>query len=216
MHELVKMLIIAVLRGRHHHRSSRGDVDVDVEREVSSHDDDVVVDDEEAIEAECYFLFAGLMKGNMERLYDPNDPEYLSDACARVQSTLLGRAAPDLQRRFHEMRIAPNVYLVRWLRCLFTREFTLERSFQVLDALVSFSFAEKEEEEETREDCPVVESACFIALAMLVSLKDRLMASASSSEALSLLLNYPRLKRAALRDVLSLASNLRALGDVPP
>ena len=53
-------------------------------------------------------------------------PSPLLLKCNHIQSVLLASADPPLASRLHELNVEPQMYLLRWLRLLFGREFHLE------------------------------------------------------------------------------------------
>ena len=58
--------------------------------------------------------------------------------CAHIQDTLLRRADPQLHGVLAEKEVQPQLYLLRWLRLLFGREFHLADSMVVWDALFAY------------------------------------------------------------------------------
>ena len=61
--------------------------------------------------------------------------------CAHIQDTLLRRADPQLHGVLAEKEVQPQLYLLRWLRLLFGREFHLADSMLVWDALFAYGQA---------------------------------------------------------------------------
>ena len=62
--------------------------------------------------------------------------------CAHIQETLLMQADPALHLRLGELGIEPQLYLLRWLRLLFGREFHFEDVKLLWDAIFAFGVDE--------------------------------------------------------------------------
>ncbi len=65
----------------------------------------------------------------------------LLQKCAYIQEALLRRADPQLYAALTEKEVQPQLYLLRWLRLLFGREFHLSDSMLVWDALFAYGQA---------------------------------------------------------------------------
>merc|ERR1712110_340000 len=52
-----------------------------------------------------------------------------------IHFVLLRQYDPQLWAHLEEANVLPQLYLIRWLRLLFTREFTIEQSFIIWDEL---------------------------------------------------------------------------------
>ncbi|AIN97180.1 hypothetical protein LPMP_171420 [Leishmania panamensis] len=109
-------------------------------------------------------------------------------ACERVQQDLLTRVDPGLQHLLDAVYgIQSVVYLVRWLRLLFLREFPLEQSLRVWTAVFCERYVIVEEQK-----APFVldnSIALYFAAQMLRHVRDELVIDAGG--ALQVLMKYP-------------------------
>ncbi|KAH9843016.1 RabGAP/TBC [Rhodofomes roseus] len=98
------------------------------------------------------------------------------EACNRVQSTYLKSVDPELWKSMQNAGTEPQIYGIRWLRLLFTREFDMHDSMILWDGLFacdpSFNLAE------------------WVCVAMLIRIRNKLIPSDYSSQ-LTFLLRYP-------------------------
>ncbi|KII88983.1 hypothetical protein PLICRDRAFT_40606 [Plicaturopsis crispa FD-325 SS-3] len=97
-------------------------------------------------------------------------------ACNKLQSVLLKSVDPALWKSLQAAGIEPQIYGIRWLRLLFTREFTMNDSMMLWDGLFACD--------------PTFELAPWICVAMLIRIRNNLIPSDYSGQ-LTLLLRYP-------------------------
>ncbi|GAB5363669.1 hypothetical protein AAMO2058_000903700 [Amorphochlora amoebiformis] len=166
-----------------------------------------------AIEADTFALFRGLMQ-KMSPLYHshPRDgtqaskPEPsmgigsgslqtpLDRRVHRVHHVMLRRLDPKLYFALQKMQVLPQLYMLRWLRLLFTREAPLSQLLILLDAVLSSPSG--------------FELLDFICLALVVAMRDELTTTNAkngtnspqdtpSIEALSALLRRNAIKNAS-------------------
>lgn len=90
---------------------------------------------------------------------------------------------PALGSHLESLEVAPQLYAMRWVRLMFTREFPLEDALQIWDGI----FAEDT-------SLALVD---FVCLGMLERIRAKLLSS-DSSEALRILMNYPTQRQAGL------------------
>lgn len=95
----------------------------------------------------------------------------------RIINVLLATIDPALVSKLQTLEIEPQLFGLRWLRLLFTREFPVPDALELWDAL----FAED----------TTLKLADFIVIAMLLRIRTELL-DAEYSEALQLLLRYPQ------------------------
>ncbi|OCH89093.1 RabGAP/TBC [Obba rivulosa] len=98
------------------------------------------------------------------------------EACNRVQSTYLKIVDPELWRRMQGAGIEPQIYGIRWLRLLFTREFNMHDAMMLWDGLFACD--------------PSFDLAQWICVAMLMRIRNKLIPSDYSGQ-LTYLLRYP-------------------------
>ncbi|KAJ7219200.1 RabGAP/TBC [Mycena pura] len=96
--------------------------------------------------------------------------------CNRIQSTLLRTTDPLLWKHMQAAGIEPQIYGIRWLRLLYTREFALDAAMKLWDGLFACD--------------PTFELAPWICVAMLIRIRNELIPSDYSGQ-LTTLLRYP-------------------------
>lgn len=94
----------------------------------------------------------------------------------RIHDRLLQTIDPALWAKMEKVRVEPQLYAIRWLRLLFSREFPINDTLQLWDGL----FAED----------PSLRLIEYICIAMLLRIRDPLLAS-DYTGFLQLLLRYP-------------------------
>ncbi|KAJ1330212.1 hypothetical protein BSLG_009631 [Batrachochytrium salamandrivorans] len=98
--------------------------------------------------------------------------------CKRIQNELLSSLDPELARHIDGHGIEPQLYGLRWLRLLFAREFTLPQVLTLWDGLLA--------------DDAGLSLAEWVAVAMLIFIRDRVLASDFAST-MHTLMKYPAL-----------------------
>ncbi|KAH9857616.1 hypothetical protein C2E23DRAFT_805051 [Lenzites betulinus] len=98
------------------------------------------------------------------------------EACNRVQSVFLKGVDPELWKSMQSAGIEPQIYGIRWLRLLFTREFSMQDAMVLWDGLFAVD--------------PSFDLALWICVAMLVRIRNKLIPADYSSQ-LTYLLRYP-------------------------
>ncbi|KAI0693915.1 hypothetical protein BC835DRAFT_1351971 [Cytidiella melzeri] len=98
------------------------------------------------------------------------------DTCNKMQSVLLKSVDPQLWKSLQNSGIEPQMYGIRWLRLLFTREFTMEDAMTLWDGLFACD--------------PSFELAPWICVAMLIRIRNKVIPSDYSTQ-LTFLLRYP-------------------------
>ncbi|KAF8864102.1 RabGAP/TBC [Acephala macrosclerotiorum] len=94
----------------------------------------------------------------------------------RIHEVYLGRLDPELAKHLTDIEVLPQIFLIRWIRLLFGREFPFEELLTLWDTL----FAED----------PALELVDMVCVAMLLRIRWQLI-EANYSFALMLLLKYP-------------------------
>ncbi|KAI9795176.1 MAG: hypothetical protein M1816_000198 [Peltula sp. TS41687] len=122
----------------------------------------------------------------------------------RIHHDYLARVDPELARRLTAMEILPQIFLIRWIRLLFGREFNFDQLLRLWDAF----FAED----------PALELVDLICVAMLLRVRWQLV-RADYSSALGILLRYPTSASKShgvsfVQDALYLKDNLTIEGGI--
>ncbi|KAF2744855.1 RabGAP/TBC [Sporormia fimetaria CBS 119925] len=137
--------------------------------------------DSKFIEQDSFTLFWAVME-NARSFYAPaesgsnsKDTPMLARS-ARIFERYLPKVDPGLSAHLVKLEIVPQIFLLRWIRLLFGREFPLDAVLAMWDSLFAFS--------------PSLDLVDFIAIAMLLRIRWKLVA-ADTNEAFTLLLRYP-------------------------
>ncbi|KAJ7063222.1 RabGAP/TBC [Mycena amicta] len=96
--------------------------------------------------------------------------------CNRIQHALLRMTDPLLWKHMQAAGIEPQIYGIRWLRCIYTREFPLAVAMKLWDGLFACD--------------PSLQLAPWVCVAMLIRIRNELI-PADYSAALTTLLRYP-------------------------
>ncbi|KIK59747.1 hypothetical protein GYMLUDRAFT_654736 [Collybiopsis luxurians FD-317 M1] len=96
--------------------------------------------------------------------------------CNEIQSTLLRTTDPLLWKHLQSSGLEPQIYGIRWLRLLFTREFSLPDSMRLWDALFASD--------------PTFDLVPWVSVAMLIRIRNFLIPSDYTAQ-LTALLRYP-------------------------
>ncbi|KAI0303545.1 rab-GTPase-TBC domain-containing protein [Multifurca ochricompacta] len=118
---------------------------------------------------------AGLVHLNGQRGMEPYITPILR-ACNRIQKVILKSVDPVLCERMQTEGIEPQMYGIRWLRLLFTREFSMHDVMVLWDGMFAVD--------------PSLEVALWVCVAMLIRIRNYLITSDYSGQ-LTYLLRYP-------------------------
>ncbi|EAU88586.1 TBC1 domain family member 5 isoform CRAb [Coprinopsis cinerea okayama7 len=125
-------------------------------------------------------------------LVAPNGPNGLQPwvapivkACNHIQNELLKKVDPALWNAMSKAGIEPQIYGIRWLRMLFTREFSMTDTMKLWDGLFACD--------------PTLALAQWVCVAMLIRIRGNLI-NADYSSQLTTLLRYPSPSRPLLDD----------------
>jgi TBC1 domain family protein 5 len=145
------------------------------------------------VEHDAYALFSKVMetaKSSYEQGYQPHQDISISNPRSAastaeppiversryVHEELLSKVDPDLATHLTAIEILPQIFLIRWVRLLFGREFQFDKLLDLWDALLAEGLSSD-----------LVNLVC---LAMLLRIRWKLL-DADYSTALGLLLHYP-------------------------
>ena len=169
--------------------------------------------DEEELQSDLFFIFEALMKKGMSNLFDPkiikkDDPEYKkyeifpqmwkddSDdekptyvyrRCALLTKEKLKSLDNDLYSHFKRIDLNCGVFLQRWLRCIFCREFSLEDVYIIWDIILYDDYIN---EKAQKYSFIYME---YICIAMIFKIRDKLK-DADQNDCFTTLFKYPEIK----------------------
>ena len=139
------------------------------------------------LDYDLFFMFNELMS-ELACLYEHSPEENgispLQVVCQDIHNRLLQNTAPALKAKLESLAIEPQYFALRWLRCLFTREFSDFYLFGFWDVIFSQVYFESRR-------FSMIEIASYFATAMLLSVKSEIMAANNQAEALEHLLRFP-------------------------
>ena len=219
MHELLAPLLLFISRDAAE-AAAAGPADA---ASAASGEDDVALRHllrEEDVEAAAYSSFCGLMRavgpwfepapapqpqpelggGLMPSVGAAEPPmSALLRKCVHIQEVVLRRFDPPLQRRLAELEVEPQLYLLRWLRLLFGREFHLDDASVLWDAIFASGL------DSGGETFVLVD---YVAVSMLVYIRSDILAR-DYNAALRRLLKFPPLE--SIDALVARALQLRSL-----
>jgi len=135
--------------------------------------------DAESIEADAFALFSQVMR-SAKAFYEPSTEKGgenpIVQRSRRIFEEMLPQVDPELAAQLQKADLVPQVFLMRWIRLLFGREFTFDDVLKIWDVI----FAED----------ATLEIVDYVCLAMILRIRWELLDSDYNS-ALTLLLRYP-------------------------
>jgi hypothetical protein len=94
--------------------------------------------DEKEVEMDTLILFFGLMN-QVKRWYEMGKEMPVLHSCTRIFQNLMEKDY-ELYRHLHLMRVEPQLFGLRWLRLLFSREFPIQDVLQLWDHIFREGF----------------------------------------------------------------------------
>lgn len=173
MHELLAPIVWVIER-------DAVDLDMDTERSGKKEEEHLMTLalDSQYIEHDAFSLFCAVMQ-TMKSFYElgeTNASSPIVNRSVKIHDGLLTKIDPELAEHLQSIEILPQIFLIRWIRLLFGREFAFDDVLSIWDLL----FAENL-------NLALIDTTC---VAMLLRIRWRLL-QADYSSALTLLLRYP-------------------------
>jgi TBC1 domain family member 5 len=100
-------------------------------------EDDLMLDvlDQQFVEHDAFSLFCAIMQ-TAKSFYEIGDSTSpIVDRSRRIHDEYLGEVDPELATHLQVVEILPQIFLLRWIRLLFGREFSLKDTLSVWDML---------------------------------------------------------------------------------
>ena len=188
---------------------------VDFLKDMNLYKDDIYIyfHDEDEIQSDLFYAFEALMKKGMTKLFDPHflkkdDPGYKlyeifpqmwKDDSNETNPTYVYRRSSllikeklksldnDLYTHFKKIDLNCEVFLQRYLRCIFCREFNLDDVYILWDLIFYDNYINGKKQ---KYDFIYME---YICIAMIFKIRDRLKDS-DQNECFSTLFKYPQIK----------------------
>ena len=184
-------------------------------KDINLYKDDIYIffHDEDEIQSDLFYTFEALMKKGMTNLFDPhilqkdepgykmyeifpqmwkddsneNKPTYVYRRSSLLIKEKLKSLDNELYSHFKKIDLNCEVFLQRWLRCIFCREFNLNDVYILWDIIFYDNYVNKSKR---KYDFIYME---YICIAMIFKIRDRLKDS-DQNECFSMLFKYPEIK----------------------
>ena len=200
---------------------------IDFLKDINLYKDDIYIffHDEDEIQSDLFYAFEALMKKGMTNLFDPhilhkdepgyklyeifpqmwkddsneNNPTYVFRRASLLIKEKLKSLDNDLYAHFKKIDLNCEVFLQRYLRCIFCREFNLEDVYIIWDLVFYDNYMNRKNQ---KYDFIYME---YICIAMIFKIRDRLK-DADQNECFSMLFKYPEIKD--IMDIIKLAKKV--------
>ena len=184
-------------------------------KDINLYKDDIYIyfHDEDEIQSELFYTFEALMKKGMANLFDPyilqkddpgykiyeifpqmwkddsneNKPTYVYRRCSLLIKEKLKSLDNDLYAHFKKIDLNCEVFLQRYLRCIFCREFNLNDVYIIWDIIFYDNYVNRDKE---KYDFIYME---YICIAMIFKIRDKLK-DADQNDCFTTLFKYPETK----------------------
>ena len=196
-------------------------------KDMNLYKDDIYIffHDEDEIQSDLFYTFEALMKKGMSNLFDPhflqkddpgykmyeifpqmwkddsneNKPTYVYRRSSLIIKEKLKSLDNELYSHFKKIDLNCEVFLQRYLRCIFCREFNLNDVYIIWDIIFYDNYVNRSKE---KYDFIYME---YICIAMIFKIRDRLK-DADQNECFSMLFKYPEIKD--IMDIIKLAKKV--------
>ena len=192
-------------------KSTKNDI-IEFLQDIELYKEDIYIffHDEDEIQSDLFFTFEALMKKGMANLFNPlvlqkddpgyklyeifpqmwkddsdqDKPTYVYRRCSLLIKEKLKSLDNDLYSHFKRIDLNCGVFLQRWLRCIFCREFKLDDVYLIWDIVFHNDYVNEKAE---RYSFIFME---YICIAMIFKIRDTLK-DADQNECFSTLFKYP-------------------------
>ncbi|BAM42281.1 uncharacterized protein TOT_040000650 [Theileria orientalis strain Shintoku] len=161
------------------------------------------------IEADSYTLFNCLMTKDLQIMYDisalkhfnklkaslPNPPNQIIARCNHIYNDLLKECDFVLYAHLKNIELEPHLFLIRWIRLIFSREFNVNETLNLWDFLLSDYYFELKSGGESQQF--PFQSIDFFSVAMIIFVKQNLMEN-DINYCLQRLFKYPPIEDISL------------------
>ena len=174
----------------------------------------------EFLEHDTYSLFSRFMLKGYMHFFLYNDEKYINGDLSKVDNNkkkllkkdeIIKSNDSELKKRiylvyYHQFpivdkqlyqfmvdKIEPEVFIVRWYICAFSREFTLPQLLELWDLILLEQFlVDKNKQKIKDEHNYYYKFVDYIVLSMLINIKNLIMIKKTNSELMSFLMKYPK------------------------
>ena len=183
-------------------------------KSIEDHLEDIYVffNDEDEFKSDLFFVFDSLMKKGIKNLFNQNKldksdsnynifelfpnrfkdtvdddvPTLINRRCSILIKEKLRALDPQLFDHFKQIDLSCSIFLQRWLRCLFNREFQYREVLILWDAIFAYEFSNKKNQKYH------LMYMDFIAIAMILRIRDSLKRE-DQNQCFSILFKYPHI-----------------------
>ena len=160
------------------------------------------------LESDLYFLFETFMSKSMLDIYS-DDKSKLLNRCKTLIDDKIKLLDSDLYNHFTIVDLQCGIFLERWFKCVFTREFPYEQCLILWDAVIANDLIDNSTKKQTEHGLEFID---YICIAMIESERDLLLLK-EEYECLALMLHYP--EKEEIFDLVKLAEDKRIVyGDL--
>jgi len=174
----------------------------------------------EFLEHDTYSLFSRFMLKGYMHFFLYNDEKYINGDLSKVDNNkkkllkkdeIIKSNDSELKKRiylvyYHQFpivdkqlyqfmvdKIEPEVFIVRWYICAFSREFTLPQLLELWDLILLEQFLVDKNKQKIKDDHNYYyKFVDYIVLSMLINIKNLIMIKKTNSELMSFLMKYPK------------------------
>ena len=174
----------------------------------------------EFLEHDTYSLFSRFMLKGYMHFFLYNDEKYINGDLSKVDNSkkkllkkdeIIKSNDSELKKRiylvyYHQFpivdkqlyqfmvdKIEPEVFIVRWYICAFSREFTLPQLLELWDLILLEQFLVDKNKQKIKDDHNYYyKFVDYIVLSMLINIKNLIMIKKTNSELMSFLMKYPK------------------------
>ena len=173
----------------------------------------------EFLEHDTYSLFSRFMLKGYMHFFLYNDEKYINGDLSKVDNQkkkllkkdeIINSNDSELKKRiylvyYHEFplvdkqlyqfmvdKIEPEVFIVRWFICAFSREFTLPQLLELWDLILLEQFLVDKNSKKKDDSNHYYKFVDYIVLSMLINIKNLIMLKKTNSELMSFLMKYPK------------------------
>ena len=184
-------------------------------KSIEDHLEDIYVffNDEDEFKSDLFFVFDSLMKKGIKNLFNQNKldksdsnynifelfpnrfkdtvdddvPTLINRRCSILIKEKLRALDPQLFDHFKQIDLSCSIFLQRWLRCLFNREFQYKEVLILWDAIFAYEFSNKKNQKYH------LMYMDFIAIAMILRIRDSLKRE-DQNQCFTILFKYPHIE----------------------
>ena len=178
----------------------------------------------EFLEHDTYALFSRFMLKGYAQFFLYNDEQYMNGDLSKIENQkkkllkkndIINSKDSELKKRIYLVyylefpladkqlyqfmidKIEPEIFMVRWYLCAFSREFSIPQLVELWDLILLQEFIEdknknNKNKKNNEESKNVYKFVDYIILSMLVNIKEFIMKKKTSSELMAFLMKYPK------------------------